>query len=345
MKFFIQQLLLAPFLYGAILFGYPFQKNLEKRIVSVPVANVMRKPGPAIVNVHSPVIHRKDILGLYTQALMGEQLEVVNKNGDWLEVRLLEQLSSSFGGKLQPILGWIEKSHTCLVAEPLNPLVVTKGKLIPVYEQPDITCTCLINLSYGTQLEAVKHNKDWWLVRLCNGMNGFVQNMFINQLGIKKQEQALRDDVVAVAKNMIGSPFCWFGRSSYDEDDKHQLTSLGCDGFINLVYRSCGLVIPRFVYDQYVFGEPIDGNQVQPGDLIFYGIPNRSMLFKPNHTMMYIGDGNLIEATFQSPAPIHPLRTISCKKRLGKELSEIKNGELSSNGRYVVCFCRFITSK
>ncbi len=341
-RYFITWFLSCCFIFGGIIQSAP-----EKRVVVVPVANVFFTPSDTCKKLHAPIIHRHDVDGLCTQALMGELLEVIEQKGDWLRVKLLEQTTYRTENLLVPIDGWILRAATMPVSDfPISSMVVSDHN-VSVYQLPVVSSKQIVKLSCGTKLVAVPANKDWLQVYLPNGISGFIQDACVSRLPDASTvitEKDLRARLVNSAKSMTGTPFCWSARSSYAAYDKQQLTGLGCDGLVNLVYRACGIDIPRFVDDQYHCGEPIDGSQLQGGDLIFFASPKRTVPFKPHHAMMYLGDDILLEATYQSVPPLYPARIISCEKRLKRSVVHIKNGEIFNNGRYAVYFCRIIKS-
>jgi cell wall-associated NlpC family hydrolase len=80
------------------------------------------------------------------------------------------------------------------------------------------------------------------------------------------------------------------------------MTPLGidCSGFVSLVYRVHGRVLPRDADLQ--FGDPkaevVERASLQPADLLFFG---RSPS-KITHVGMYLGDGRFIDATtYETP--------------------------------------------
>jgi peptidoglycan DL-endopeptidase LytE len=43
-----------------------------------------------------------------------------------------------------------------------------------------------------------------------------------------------------------------------------------CSGFVWYVFSQHGIVVPRTVIEQFRAGQPVRGNQLQPGDLVFF---------------------------------------------------------------------------
>lgn len=69
--------------------------------------------------------------------------------------------------------------------------------------------------------------------------------------------------LVYTAKRLLGVPYLWGGSSPF---------GLDCSGFVQLVYRMCGLILPRDADLQAAFERTTDVSltDVQPGDLIFF---------------------------------------------------------------------------
>ncbi|WHY01711.1 C40 family peptidase [Neobacillus sp. DY30] len=86
--------------------------------------------------------------------------------------------------------------------------------------------------------------------------------------------------VIANAKQYLGVPYVWGGSTPSGFD---------CSGFVSYVYRSVGISLPRTSRDQQNVGTRIALNQVQPGDLVFRGLP-------AYHVGIYIGGGQYIHA-------------------------------------------------
>jgi peptidoglycan DL-endopeptidase CwlO len=86
--------------------------------------------------------------------------------------------------------------------------------------------------------------------------------------------------VIATAEKYLGVPYVWGGTTPSGFD---------CSGLMQYVYQSIGVNLPRVSQDQQNVGTMISPTQVQPGDLVFMGVP-------AFHVGMYIGGGKWIEA-------------------------------------------------
>ncbi|BAZ08083.1 C40 family peptidase [Calothrix sp. NIES-3974] len=65
-----------------------------------------------------------------------------------------------------------------------------------------------------------------------------------------------------------------------------------CSGLMQAAFASVGINLPRDAYQQEAFLEPIPISDLQPGDLVFFGTPQ-----KATHVGLYLGDGKYIHSS------------------------------------------------
>lgn len=87
--------------------------------------------------------------------------------------------------------------------------------------------------------------------------------------------------VIAYASNFLGTPYLWGGTTPSGFD---------CSGFTQYVYRHFGVSLGRTTYDQINNGYAVSKDQLQPGDLVFFGTGS------PTHVGIYVGNGMYINA-------------------------------------------------
>lgn len=94
---------------------------------------------------------------------------------------------------------------------------------------------------------------------------------------------SVQAQVVQTALQYLGVPYVWGGESPRGFD---------CSGLTKYVYAQHGVNLPHNAAMQFNLdmGVPVSNDQLQPGDLVFWG-PGY-----PHHVGMYIGKGNYIEA-------------------------------------------------
>lgn len=86
--------------------------------------------------------------------------------------------------------------------------------------------------------------------------------------------------IVAYASNFLGTPYQWGGNGTATFD---------CSGFTKYVYGHFGVSLPRVASDQQDVGTSISRDQLQAGDLVFFGDP-------AHHVGIYVGNGCYIHA-------------------------------------------------
>jgi len=92
--------------------------------------------------------------------------------------------------------------------------------------------------------------------------------------------------VVGIAMQYLGVPYVWGGASPSGFD---------CSGLVMYVYAQIGISLPHGATAQYAAGTPISYDQLQPGDLVFFGSGGGYM----SHVGIYIGGGSMIHAPFE----------------------------------------------
>ena len=96
--------------------------------------------------------------------------------------------------------------------------------------------------------------------------------------------------VVSLASAQLGKAYVWGanGPSAFD-----------CSGLVNYVYSQVGLSLGRTTYVQVNNGTTVSMNNLQPGDLLFWGSASA-----PYHVGIYVGNGQYIHAATPSQGVI-----------------------------------------
>ncbi|MBW4644332.1 MAG: C40 family peptidase [Goleter apudmare HA4340-LM2] len=68
-----------------------------------------------------------------------------------------------------------------------------------------------------------------------------------------------------------------------------------CSGLMQAAFVSVGIWLPRDAYQQEVFTQSISITELAPGDLVFFGTPE-----KATHVGLYLGDGRYIHSSGKS---------------------------------------------
>ena len=90
------------------------------------------------------------------------------------------------------------------------------------------------------------------------------------------------EQIISLARQQLGKPYVYgaTGPNSFD-----------CSGLVQYVYRQAGVNLPRTAAQQSNCGYSVSMNNLQPGDLLFWGNPGRAY-----HVGIYTGNGNTLFA-------------------------------------------------
>ena len=90
--------------------------------------------------------------------------------------------------------------------------------------------------------------------------------------------------IVQMAQQYMGTPYVWGGSSPGGFD---------CSGFIYYIYGQFGISLPRMSDGQFEVGRAISGDNLLPGDLVFF------TTYEPgaSHVGIYLGGGRFIHAS------------------------------------------------
>ncbi|MFF8391686.1 C40 family peptidase [Cellulosimicrobium funkei] len=107
---------------------------------------------------------------------------------------------------------------------------------------------------------------------------------------------------VKVAQKMLGQPYSWGGGNmsgpstgiccSPKGRSGENISGFDCSGLVLYAYGKVGITLPRTAAAQYAASKPIDPDDMQIGDLVFYGSSASSI----HHVGIYIGGGYMINA-------------------------------------------------
>lgn len=110
------------------------------------------------------------------------------------------------------------------------------------------------------------------------------------------------DAVIARAESQIGLPYAWGGGDANgptkgirdggvaDSHGDYNKVGFDCSGLTLYAFAGAGISLPHFTGYQYNQGKRINPQEMERGDLIFYG-PNGN-----HHVAIYQGNGMMIEA-------------------------------------------------
>ena len=242
-----------------------------------------------------------------TQVLMGEPVYVVNETEDglWKEVVVPNQYREPEGYP-----GWINGSYLTkdtsfalnlpklkICAQPvLRPWSLEgNGKALLVvspqayvYARPDkksavkgrVFASSILSLCNLQPVKGTDGNS-YWRVNWPNVESGLYLPY---QAGSTHTLPSQGESLLQTARRFKGVAYLWGGLSCHGID---------CSG---LVYISCklhGLIVPRDADQQFAVGLPISRNELEAGDLVFFGKDEEHVV----HVGFYVGNGQFWDAS------------------------------------------------
>ncbi|MFH0778339.1 MAG: NlpC/P60 family protein [Candidatus Eisenbacteria bacterium] len=228
------------------------KKETRRLLVSTAVANVRTRPS-----------HTSE---LYTQALMGTELEVIRTSPDrkW-HLAVLPDGSR----------GWVRSWYVIRAFRPqlerwrLTLSHRVKTRCATVYVGPSRRSQTTCEVSLGVRFAVSRRDRGWVEVRLPDSGSGWVRSSALESL---QGSPPAPESLVRTALRFVGAPYLWGG-----------VTPWGCDcsGLVQSVFSFHGIRLPRdsaeqfrYVRDCLVRGGP---QASRPGDLIFFGRSGRTV--------------------------------------------------------------------
>ena len=147
-------------------------------------------------------------------------------------------------------------------------------------------------LALGTLVTVNGISEDGWYSVTCKyGTQGYIRSDFLDLTKNLTASSGKGADLVATAKQYLGTRYVYGGASSSGFD---------CSGFTMYVYNKYGVSLPHTATGQWQSGagskvSSISGLQL--GDLVFFCDPSRSNGKACSHAGIYIGEGKFIHAS------------------------------------------------
>jgi len=242
-------------------------------VVVVPVANMYSKPTEKV-----------DVV---SQAIYGNNVRLIEARGEWSRIETADHYR-----------GWTPSRHLRIVLAgngyaSAGSTVQVESLFANIYAEPDVTKhKPVLTIPFEVKLEVVaetpkpkgspESHEGWIHVRLPGMTNAWIQ---AGDVALDPKPLSIPESI-ELAKRFLGLPYLWGGRSSFGYD---------CSGFTQMLVRARGLEMPRDADKQAAWSGVVrvQRNDLQPGDLLFFGSSEKDI----NHTGMYIGDGQFIQAS------------------------------------------------
>ncbi len=140
-------------------------------------------------------------------------------------------------------------------------------------------------------------------------------------------EAAIRKCVTSRVPVLLGFIYSWGGRSTFSIDTQEsQFSGVDCSGFVSLLYRSCGVVVPRDASKQALVTQNVTTDRLKPGDVFFFGVAGTQHFV--GHVLLYFSASpdQIAESAYNAT------RILSIERSFGQKLKLLRWGQKLPQG-------------
>ncbi|MFA5505168.1 MAG: NlpC/P60 family protein [Vulcanimicrobiota bacterium] len=215
-----------------------------------------------------------------TQVLYGDEISVLDRQGEWLKVVVPAQYRTPQGYP-----GWVRAKFLSPHSENYPQRMVTVAyPTVSLRTGPSVDAPVVERVYLASRLpvasEKTLEGEKWYGIAREDGPL-WVRATQVTQEKPLQPGQGAR--LVDLARKFEGTPYLWGGMTSKGID---------CSGFMYTIYRTHGITLPRDADQQFEVGLAVEKNELMPGDMVFFGQPGDI-----THVGMYAGDGRFVHAS------------------------------------------------
>lgn len=266
----------------AILMAFPViaqDKNLKKYAVVDLAANMMREEPDYAAEMGD-------------QSLMGTVVEVKGQDSYWIKITSPE-----------PYTAWVNELGLVQMDEAEKDAYIAAPKYIftadygHIYSAPSIKSDPVSDIVAGNLVRKAVNEKGkivskggFVKVLTASGKTGYVLRGQVEDFSEWVAScNPTADNLIATAKRFIGVPYMWGGTS---------IKGVDCSGLMRSVFFLNGVLLPRNASQMAKVGDDVPLDQLQPGDLLFWGrAATADKPEKVTHVGMYIGNNKFIQSS------------------------------------------------
>jgi len=283
-----------------------------------------------------PVAYNNDPEQL-TQILYNDVVDEKARNGEWSFVEVLDQ-PNLYDETWTGYTGWILSSHIKYIFTFYNYTHSVISEHATIFKRVCYNQGCLpeeveVRVSFGTWLSVDEVKYGWAKVILPSRQYGYIRSSDIAAFVPKTDEKVIRDFVAQRALRLLGYLYSWGGRSAFDLDifeTGKQFLGVDCSGLVSLLYKSCGIIVPRDSSKQALWVNNVSIDTMQVGDVFFYGIANSSN--PVSHVMALFAispEPEIVQSGYNST------RIYTVLENFGKPFTNLIWGEQLASGDYL----------
>ena len=188
---------------------------------------------------------------LVTQGTMWEIADVLDKQGDWIHLRLPDGYEA-----------WTQNFSTLDLTDEMEKMLKTLPRLmihkpfLSIYDTPEMKTPRKAVAAVGAEFPFLKQDKDLYEVLMPDGSTGFLEQKAMSVTDP-------RDVILCTAGKLLGCSYFWGGKTENGCD---------CSGITQMCFNVAGIKLPRDASQQIkVLKEhPVQIEDAKPGDLAFF---------------------------------------------------------------------------
>ncbi|UFU01435.1 NlpC/P60 family protein [Radiobacillus kanasensis] len=292
------------FMFPASSFAKEAEKQKETAFIDVAVATLWSSPEDIREGLDEPALgnpvdmwqwtrsmsveQKRDLVGrLQTQGLYGQEVTILEEQGDWARVAVHGQPTP------KNELGypaWMPKDQLTYekkFAQQKNKksFALVTSPTTWLYNDHKFEAK-FKEISFNTRLPVITQRHGATLVATPSDGNKWIDSEAVSVYGSNQDiPNPTGADLVQTGKKFLGLPYLWAGASGFGFD---------CSGFTHTIYKAHGITIPRDSSVQATHGKPVAKENLQKGDLLFFAYNEGKG--SVHHVGMYIGNGKMIHA-------------------------------------------------
>lgn len=217
-----------------------------------------------------------------TTVSSGTKVKISGIYGDWYEVTV----SGKYGYMDKSMITVTTTNSVPAPKEKMDETGTVTGSSVRLRSGPGTSYSTLGYYSTGTQVDITGKTGNWYAVTI-SGKKGYMSADYVKIKTSIGSDNALGEQIVATAKQYLGTPYVYGGASPKGFD---------CSGLVYYVYGQYGYNLQRGAGSQYrTDGTPVSKSELQAGDLVFFS--ERNDYSSIGHVGMYVGDGYFIHAS------------------------------------------------
>jgi hypothetical protein len=220
----------------------------------------------SVANMYREATYSSEVVN---QGLLGELIIVQKKDKNFSQIKLSDGYE-----------GWVSNYQWVSDLKKPYKSMKVRSHLIHIYKDPDLSSDTIRDATIGAEIQIVKKINNWYEIFLPDGSRGWIEENSISLF-----PDYTRQAIVQLAKEFLGYPYCWGGRSPKGFD---------CSGLTQTVFSLFGVGLPRDSWMQHRDGKFCSDNPsgAEAGDLYFFSDNSK----KITHVGIALGKERIIHA-------------------------------------------------